>query len=140
MGKRLPYDPQREDLYVAKDDVMGPGAHDDQVVTGYSSTMRFTKTALGHPLIRYKDHVIEADVYPSPDGQGFIAHLICPKCTNNLQVDSNKKQVGYDPETDTISIEKISCTWEADGSIRKDFGFNRCGWKVVIDNNIAKDA
>lgn len=38
-----------------------------------------------------------------------------------------------------ISIEPFGCTWEAEPTLRRQFGFGVCNWKVAIDNNIARD-
>jgi hypothetical protein len=38
-----------------------------------------------------------------------------------------------------ISIETFGCTWEEDPELKRGFGFSCCDWKVVIDNNIARD-
>ncbi len=38
-----------------------------------------------------------------------------------------------------ISVEPFGCTWEEKSDLRRGFGFGVCGWKVVIENNIARD-
>lgn len=38
-----------------------------------------------------------------------------------------------------ISIETFECTFEEDPTLTRGFGFSGCGWKISIDNNIAKD-
>lgn len=103
---------------------------------GQEISADLTKTALGHPKIRYRDRIIEADVY-GIDGSLMI-HLICPKCStpdtvHALKISSDQKQISYDPSDGRLSIEPFSCTWEAPD------GVGLCKWRVAIDDNVAKD-
>jgi hypothetical protein len=136
------FDPNKEELYTIKEDIAGPGAHPDQMVSGVQSTMNFTRTALGHPKIRYKDVIMEADVYKA--GDLLTVFCYCPRCRHNLSIRSDNKQIAYDPETNVLSIEPFQCPWEITedllpGQIRK-FGFSLCRLRIAIDNNLAKDA
>ena len=134
------YNPQREELYTIKDD-FGPGVHQGERVQGIQSTMKLTNTAIGHPEIRYKDRLTVADVYKM--GDELKIHLICPRCTNNLSISNKNKQVDYDLDSNTLSIEPFECTWEITSELlgsQRSFGMSLCRWRVAIDNNIAKDA
>ena len=164
------FNPQTEELvYVAGDkpvavqnnlSARSPDPRDVGLL-GKSSTMRLDKAALGHPLIRYRDRVIEADVYPFLDGdndpaadrQRLEVILICPCCENQLRVTSDRKAIEWAPglpEIDdagqvivrgVISIEPFQCTWEKDGKAAvTGHGENLCRWRVGIDKNIARDA
>lgn len=137
---RQVYNPAREELvHIAGDapDPMGSG------LMGKHSSLRLTKTAAGHPLIRYKDRVLEADVYLSEptlaNPASIMVHLICPRCLNALRISNDKKAMEYDAATDTLSVERMRCTWEL-GAERREFGIGMCNWTVAIDHNIAKDA
>jgi hypothetical protein len=127
---------------------------------GVAATVDFTEAAAGHPKIiaiaNGQGRVITADVYKLP-GEPMTVHLICPKCENALKVSQDNKAIEYNKDErsrvaealktlgegfeddGTISIEKFECTWESDPSSKRDFGFARCGWKVEIDRNIARE-
>ena len=169
------YNPQSEELfYVAGDKpaamqqsnlhqqgmVQSPDARDAGLL-GHQSSMRLDKAALGHPLIRYRDRVIEADVYPYLDGendpgdqQRLEVILICPCCEHELRVTSDKKAIEWipgqpeiDPSTGQvivrglISIEPFMCTWEKDTKAAvTGHGENLCRWRVGVAKGIARDA
>ena len=38
-----------------------------------------------------------------------------------------------------ISVETFGCSWESDPTSKKEFGFGVCGWRVKIDDNIARE-
>jgi hypothetical protein len=162
------FDPEREELVPLKgdpsevhaSDVYSQGRHYDpggSGMVGMASQMNLQRTALGHPLIRYRDVVIEADVYAAPDG-GLIVNLYCPRCRNSLTVPSGRKAIDFEPQTvrdkatgqlvkrGKISIETFRCTWElgrgtdATAADRMQFGTGLCNWTVAVDNNRARDA
>lgn len=139
---RESYNPNKEEIYTIKEDVSMPGVHKGQTVSGVSSSLNFTKTALGHPKVRYKDRIMEMDVYRSGEG-GYLIHSYCPSCQNAVSIKSENKKIDYDPITNNLNIEAFECPWEKSdellGSSRK-FGFSLCRLKIAIDNNIAKDA
>lgn len=131
---------------------------------GYSATMDLTSQAAGHPVIFYKDRVLVADVYALPDEPMYI-HLLCPFSTPNekhgLRISQERKLIEYDPAGivppppnwtqqqllecfpqglgGLLNVEEFSCTWEAEPELRRQFGMSMCPWKVVIENNVARD-
>lgn len=149
--------PSKELFYVAGDVPDPSGAP----LRGRAPSYRLTQTALGHPLIFWRDMVLEADVYALP-GEPMQVHLICPQCRNALIIRQGNKVFSYDPGAPVptppgwtasevkqampnglggrISVETFACTWEADGGITRDFGLARCGWRVAIENNVAREA
>lgn len=149
--------PSKELFYVAGDVPDPTGA----TLKGRAPSYRLTQTALGHPMIFWRDMVLEADVYALP-GQPLQVHLICPQCRNALIVRQGNKAIAYEPGESVptppnwtaaevkqaipmglggrISVESFACTWEANGEVSRDFGLARCGWRVAIENNIARDA
>ncbi len=135
-----PYNPDKEELFTIKEDVTGPGVHQGEIVSGAKmSTYDVTKTAIGHPLIRWKDFVLEADVYKV--GENLAVNIFCPRCRNSLWIKSENKQMEYDPVTNTLSVEPFMCTWEIQEEIlgnSRQFGMSLCRWNVGIDKNIAK--
>lgn len=129
------YNPNTEELYTIKEDALDP-AGTGQV--GKSATIGLNKSAVAKPLIRYKDFVIEADLY-NMDGE-FMVHLYCPKCRNALSIKGSQKKIDYST-SDGLSVEPFMCTWELDPEGRRmEFGLGLCRWKVGISNNIARDA
>lgn len=134
------FDPQREELVHLAGDAPDPSGSG---LVGHQASLNLSRTALGHPKIRYRDLVIEADVYALP-GVPMYVHILCPKCRHALKIAEDRKHIEYDPKAGPpqdggrISIEAFQCTWEMDDQ-RQQFGLSLCGWKVVVDNNIARD-
>lgn len=168
MSSLAAFDPDREELVPMQGDPQDVHASDvyqqgqgldpgGSGMVGMASQMNLQKTALGHPLIRYKDIVLEADVYAEPGG-GLIVNLYCPRCRHSLTIRSEHKAVEFEPQTHLdkatgrrvkrgkISVEPFRCTWEngrdtdATGADRMQFGLGLCNWTVAIDNNVARDA
>lgn len=141
---RSPYDRAHEEVYTIKDDAIGPGVEQGTTARGAASAVGFTKFALGHPVVRYKDRLITCDVYAV--GDELMIHLICPRCENALQIKSCNKAINYDQATNELSVERVGCTWElgrgteATRGDRIAFGVGLCNWTVVVDRNVAKDA
>lgn len=134
------YDPQTEELYqIAGDapDPTGLPGPAGAALRGQQSTMKMTGAALAHPMVRYKDHVLEADLYGDPQSGCFVVHLLCPRCRHALTIDSARKAMSW--ENSQLSVEKFRCTWELSDQ-RQAFGLSLCGWQVVIDKNVARDA
>ena len=149
--------PSKELFYVAGDVPDPTGAP----LRGMAPSYRLTQTAIGHPMIFWRDLVLEADVY-ALHGQPLQLHLICPQCRNALIIRQGNKVISYDPKAAVpappgwthadvrqalpnglgglLSVELFACTWEIDGGLRRSFGLARCGWRVAIDNNVARDA
>lgn len=165
------FDPSREELYSIIDEESADGAAAGDVyrqgsfadpsgsgLMGQASQMRLKEMALGHPLIRYKDLVLEADVYKDPEGGGLMVNIFCPRCRNSLRITSQRKQIEFTAalvrdratgrmlKRGTLSVSPFQCTWELGrgtdqtGADRMDFGMGLCRWTVAIDNNVAKDA
>lgn len=126
-----------EDVYRARSNIDDP--------RGVSSGHRFHKLCEAHPQIRYKDRLLECDLYRDPDTGKYTLHLICPKCLHSLKIESGNKDIYWD-EDHGISIEPFTCTWEegrgTDGTEndRIAFGVGLCNWRVGVKNGIARDA
>lgn len=153
-------DALRDLFHVAGDypDPAGTGLRG--VAPGY----RLSRTAIGNPVVFYHDLVLTIDVYHFPPEPLFL-HLICPKCMaigqkkNALTVHADRKHIEYDRQAPVptppgwskeqlahtfpeglgglLSIEEpIACCW---GGALGDNQANRCTWRVVIANNVARD-
>lgn len=125
------YDPAQEELF----HVAGDADH------GVAATADLTKTAIGKPQVRYRgkngDFVLTVDVYRMPDGQ-LLAHLICPRCRKALHVRQAAKFMAF--EDGKLSVEAFLCPWELDGDEGRRFGLALCNTRLVIDENVARDA
>lgn len=115
------HDPRTEELFTIKDDV----APDGSGLQGMSAGVDLTRTALGHPSVRWQDRVTEMDVYAT--GDVLMVHFYCPKCQQGLRVTSQQKRIRYDRSENRIDIEAMRCTWPG------------CGWHVAIEGNRALD-
>lgn len=145
---QTPFDPQRERLETIVDDVLerqSANPNDGGMQLGYD----LEKRALAHPQIRYSgrygEFVLTGDLYPDPEG-GLMLHIYCPVCSttekpHNLSIKSSRKKMEWDKDKG-ISVEAFGCTWELpEANERKmEFGMGLCRWRVVIDNNVARDA
>jgi hypothetical protein len=168
MSSLAAFDPDREELVPLQGDPNDVHASDVYQQAqqldpsgsgrlGMASQMNLQKTALGHPLIRYRDVVIEADVYADGAG-GLIVNIYCPRCRHSLSIPSTRKAIEFEPQATLdkatgqiqkrgkISVEPFRCTWElgrgtdATAGDRMNFGVGLCNWTVAIDNNVARDA
>ena len=111
--------------------------------------------------------VLELDLYGPHDAPEYL-HLICPLCLsrghkNMLTIPKAKKAISWDPDAvvppfpgwsradmernfaagglrGLLSIEPFACTWEEQPELERSFGLSRCGFRVVISKNVAKDA
>lgn len=121
---------------------------------GASSGVRLDKTKDATVVIRYKDRVIEADVYAFP-GSPIKIVLFCPRCGNALSIESDKKRIDFEKHAPQsvgdfinmgrLNIEPFECTWELpDAGVHvpgiQSAGTSLCRWKVGISDNIALDA
>ena len=137
------YDPHTEELIYQSGDAPDP---EGQIGGGFQQSINLGKSASGHPKIRYRDIVIEADVYDL-EGVAFHVMILCPRCRNSLRISRERKAIDWDPEAGhpqdggQISIEPFQCTWENGerNGERQDFGLGLCGWRVAVDKNIARD-
>lgn len=146
------HDPKTEELYEIKRDVI-ENAH-GQKVEAISSNIKMTNNAMAHPMVRYKDRILECDLYSMPDGNGnhghFMLNFYCPRCENSLRILSTRKAMSWDPNPNVqgggyLSVEAFKCTWELGRSeaTRGDriiAGLGLCNWQVGIERNVAKDA
>lgn len=112
--------------------------------------------------------LLEADVYALP-GEPMRVHLLCPRClarghTQGLNIRADHKAVAYDVNDAVpvfpgwtrdqmtramprgaggrLSVEAFACTWEEDPTAQRASGVNGlsiCGWRVKIDDNVARD-
>jgi hypothetical protein len=144
----LPIDPNREEVYPIVDDpeqamnrmadeaLQNDGSYDQKM------SVDLQKNRLGRPAIRYKDRIMEADVYPAPDGKGVLVHIHCPRCEHVNVIRSDRKNVEYDRRTNLLSVEPYQCCWELGDrdNERMAFGVGLCRLRLAIDKNVAKDA
>lgn len=143
------YDPNREEIFHVAGDVPDPTGTG---LRGQQSSVNLD-TKIAEVQIRYKDTIIFGDVYRYP-GVPLRVVLMCPRCHNALTITQDNKHIEYDLAAapnigGRISIEKFECPFEAPdagahnnraGSTQIITGMKMCGWKVGIDNNVAKDA
>ncbi len=134
---------RNEESYHICGDVKDPTGISNKM--GQQSSIDLTGSAIGHPEIRFdlgaETFVVTADVYLQ-DGE-LLVHLICPQCStpekaNGLTIRASQKQMSY--ENELLSVEPFGCTWEIEGSLRRNFGLNRCTLRVAIDKNVARRA
>jgi hypothetical protein len=112
-----------------------------------------------------KEFFLTADVYAPPDPSGaprgaLSVHIYCPHCSNHLTIRQDNKAIDYDRHAPVVipgflsgeiaaglgvadlggrlSVEKFRCTWEERPDLRRSFGFGVCGFRVVIENNVAR--
>jgi hypothetical protein len=92
--------------------------------SGFTSEVDLTRTALGHPAIRYRDRITEADVYSM--GDELFIHMHCPRCTGTLRITNKMKRIDFRREDSgggRIDISPFACTWPG------------CGLQVVVKDN-----
>lgn len=111
---------------------------------GHGSELDLTKNAIGHPLIRWRDLVMEADVYHPMEGV-LEVHIHCPKCSTPddphvLRITSERKSIEYDKKRNLLYVEPFECCWELPAERRQEFGLGLCKWRVAIDGDRAVDA
>lgn len=146
--------PTERELFHICGDVPDPSGRSG--AEGFQSTLDLSKTKHGEPKIRYQDRsgqtfILTADVYKY-EGAPLEVHILCPRCSTEakphaLRITSDQKAISYEKGVMTdrggrLNMERIECTWEIDGT--KAVGIvgsslNLCRWKVVIENNVARD-
>lgn len=148
------YDPEKEELeFLAGDqpEQVIDRVNQAQRDGGMMSEADLTKSAIAHPYIRYKDVVLEVDVYLAPGARNLSSEnlhfvVLCPRCKNALTVRGDRKDIEFVPPTASsprgiLSCEPFQCTWELESDGRRmEFGLGLCNWKVGIHKNMAKDA
>ena len=95
-----------------------------------------------------REYVLTVDVYRLP-GEPVKLHLICPKCRHLLQVTTKRKKIEFDTRVNQelggrLDVERFECTWEnRDAGVHVPGllagGMTLCKWRVVIENNVARD-
>lgn len=121
---------------------------------GASSGVQLDKTKDCTVVVRWKDMLLEVDVYKF-EGAPLKLVLMCPQCGNTLNIESDKKQMALEKHAPQqvgefmnygkLDVEPFQCTWE-----KRDAGphvpglvsggLSLCKWKVGISNNVARDA
>jgi hypothetical protein len=148
------YDPETEELeHLAGDAPAVIGKVDEAMRSGrgIGTETDLSKTAIAHPMVRYKDMVLEVDLYlepGAPDLSSQYLHFIvlCPRCRNALTVRGDRKEIEFRPPTaelprGVLSCSPFKCTWELESDGRRmEFGLGMCNWTVGIHKNVAKDA
>ena len=111
---------------------------------GLAQDIRLDRMGEANPVVRYKDFVLDCDLFIAPDQSELTLVLICPVCHNQLKVSSKDKTIHWDGKN--VSVEPFACTWELGRGTagttgdRIEFGLGLCRWKVGIENGIARDA
>jgi hypothetical protein len=134
------FDPQKESLFHICGDAPDPTGMTN--LRGAQSSVDFTGGAFAHPMLRWRDRVVEADLYET-DGQ-LMLHLLCPKCStpeapHALWVKQEQKPMEWDKERKLLSVAAFSCTWELPEGRRQEFGIGMCRWRVAIDKNVVRE-
>jgi len=142
---KLVHNPNTEELFHVAGDVPDP---DGSALRGQQTSLRLTRTALGHPLVRYvgkkavQAQVMEMDVYimaaGTPDAH-LMVNWLCPRCGNSIRTTSQMKQVSFDPTDGRLSMERVVCPWEM-GEDRREFGIGMCRLAFGVEDNVARDA
>lgn len=154
------FNPQTEELIELKSSNAGATDPTGTGMVGAQSTINLGRSAIiGRPQVRYRDFVLEVDVYAAPglatkDGRpGLEVHFYCPRCRNVCRVTSDRKAIDFTPRMERdaqtgqmvprgeLSIEPMRCSWELEGDVRRmEFGLGLCGLRFAIDKNVGKDA
>lgn len=162
------YDAAREEMEVLGGDYArdpsGVGAIKQGVMSdpmGERGKGLASQTNFGHgkttTVIRYKDKLIEADVYALPNTPVHVV-IMCPRCGNASTIKGERKAIDWRPHAPQkigelvnagiISIEPFECSWELPDAgqhnarnTRQISGFAPlCRLKLAVDKNVAKDA
>jgi len=128
---------ERESMYRIAGNVPDPSGQTN--LRGRESTLDMTAGAIAHPLLRWRDRVVEADLYL--DGGKLLLHLICPKCSTSeephgLWVREGEKAIEW--SEGLLSVEPITCPWELPEG-RKEFGVGMCRWRVAIERGQVRE-
>lgn len=102
---------------------------------GLWSSTRLIASADAHPVILWKDKILQADLWLR--GENTYIILYCPKCLHMLRIESARKKIEWDAEKG-LHVEPFGCTWElADSDGREGEriigGLNLCRWTVGIE-------
>lgn len=123
---------------------------------GMQSTLHLGRAKYGEPKVFYKsrggvERLLTVDVY-KVEGAPLEIFLFCPLCStedhpHNLRLTSDQKAIDYKVDElvhrgGRLNVsDPIGCTWEIDGT--RAVGIvsttNLCRWRVVIENNVARD-
>lgn len=127
------YNARKEELYEIKQDLV---EHQSRGM----STVHFDNAA-AHAKVRYREFLLECDVYEA--GGLITVVLFCPRCKQQLKIDSSRKAIEWDPVRGLLSVEPFQCTWELPDEHlgqKREFGFSLCRWTAAIDKGVARDA
>lgn len=133
---------QNEEIFHIAGDVPDPTGQSN--IRGVQSTTLLDKSKI-EVTVRYRDFLMTCDLYQLAGTPDRLI-LICPRCKNVLTISGDKKHLEYQASElqqfgGKLNVEAFQCTWEADPNGRRmEFGLGLCGWRVGIDNNVAKDA
>lgn len=108
-------------------------------------------------VIRYRDKLIEADVYALP-GEPVKVVILCPRCNNASSIDETRKAIDWRPHPPQavgdfvnhgkLSIEPFECSWELPDAGAHNQSAREtligtaplCRLKIGVTNNIGRDA
>ncbi len=164
-----PFTPHKQvtherELFISEGDVADPMGGRSR---GHQQTMHLEKMKIGVPKVAYKSRAgdtfeLTCDVYQATPSEPMMVYLYCPMCSrkgamHTLTIRADRKRIAYDltdrspvpvswanlPDRGgRLDVEKFKCTYEIDGTrgVSAVSSANLCGWSVVIENNIARDA
>lgn len=115
------YDPNTEEVFSIKDDVVDPTGQSD--LRGRSLEYRMDHGKI-ECHVRWRDRLLTVDVYELRDHLMIV--LYCPKCHGGLRIRSVAKRIRFCRGDRRIDVEKIACPYPG------------CDWRVVIEGNLAK--
>ncbi len=134
----------------------------DLASTAVGHPMVQYKTADGRRFL------LTTDLYKF-EGEPFKLVLHCPICSRPeemhvLSINGDRKKIEFEPDVNfllvagdaerppafsggRLNVERFGCTWElvtkqevSQGDARAIVGGNLCRWRVVVENNVARDA
>jgi hypothetical protein len=138
---------RNEELVTIREDVVGRGAHGQQV-RGHMSKTNMVNAATAHPLVRFQegrgpgpfDKLMEMDLHRAPDGT-LSLHFYCPRCTNHSVINGKNKRIEWDGEN--LHVEPFECMWELENTRQQSIlapGANLCRLRMGISYNIGRKA
>lgn len=159
---------KRKELFQVCGDAPEPGGNTRGVLASCDLTVGKIAAVPVYYSGRFGEFVLTLDVYHAP-GEPLYLHMLCPACSSaqrshGLKISADNKTIDFDaralpklPGIPTgqlvaelgvasaedirgrLSVEAFACTWEAEPDLRRSFGLARCGFRVAIDRNVARD-